>query len=495
MDETVSFMPVMRTGALGHRDSDSVKQAVWFARERACNIPAMGFKTADILRSAAALPVVALLLTLAGNEYFFAPWMSITGCAAIIAAGLVFRARTQKRASIPFWLIVFLSAYNFPLAAGGYVFLKYWSFAVAPLCFGVGWFVYFKAHAVKRMGFGVVLASLFRHFLLHFQRHLDFDASLGRCAAEREKLPASVRVIDETRHPYDFAMVTPEAGPRLLAAAYGWTGRLRFWDAESETFVREAKIATEGEIQRLTPSEDGAVLYVPPWSRREDEETILVFDVASGGVVSELTVPHCRNLFDIVIGNAPGELFALCETSHTLVRLTTLGDFDKHVRLPGRDAYDVALNGRFHRLFTTDYWSPYVTVVRAGKLTVERTIRVGWSTFGALSSGDRVFVARPLASEVVEIDAKSLEVARRFDVGYGVRDLEIDAKRDVLFAGNYFDGTLDAVDLGSGERLSRVFVGKLLRGLYFDAETDCVYAATGCGIKAVGGATLRGAVE
>ena len=58
----------------------------------------------------------------------------------------------------------------------------------------------------------------------------------------------------------------------------------------------------------------------------------------------------------------------------------------------------------------------------------------------------RVWVARPVAGEVLVFDAE-LTLVSRIKVGCAPRDLAIDQKRRVILIGNYTDGTVSLVNM------------------------------------------------
>ncbi|MBZ0272843.1 YncE family protein [bacterium] len=446
----------------------------------------------DFGRTLAAAPLVFVFYGLAQNEYLFVPAAAKAGALAVIAAGIAWRVIRRERAHTPFWLAAFLAAYDLPMWLGGYSFLGL--VAVFPMAVAavLAFFAWRNAHFARRAGLAVILVAAVGLFFLQFYREIAFDESLDRCAREAASLDPAVRVFDEARHPYDFAFAAvpgdDESGARrLIAAAYGMEEIVRwFTDDSPPALAATTRIDAEGEVQRLTPNDAGDAFFAPPWGRRGDDEAILVLDANDRTVTRTIPVPICRNVFETLLDPATGRLFALCEVSHTLVALDPArGGFVGSVDVPGRDAYDLAFDVARRRILVTDYWSPNVVVVDADRLTVTHEVRVGWSSFGAIWHADRFYVARPLASEVVEIDADRLVVTRRFDAGYGVRDLAVDAARGVLYAGNYFDGTVDAIRLATGERIKRAAAGMLVRGVEYDPRADRLLVAAGCGAREI----------
>ena len=434
----------------------------------------MHLVTKDILRTLAGAPLILFLYAMAQNEYLFTPLVLAAGLVLVAGTGVAWRFFKKQRAHTAFWLIVFLCLYNAPMVIGGYVFIGGWILFFAPFSFAAGFWAIHRRHIVLRLGMAVIFASFFGILSLHFHRNLDFDHTLKRCERQEAKLDPLVEVVDRTKHPYDFGIVSGQSSDEYLIAAYGLDDRLRVYAGSTGEFVEEIRLPREGEVQRLLPAPGFAGLYAVPWGRRGLSEEIYRVDVDKGEVVGALRIAgepglredaglkddKCRNVFEAVVdGDA---MFVLCEVSHSLVKVDLHGKRAKqYLKLPGRDAYDMVFDPVKRRIFTTDYWSPDVVVIDADDFKVESLVHAGWSTFGVVLHERALFVARPLACEVVEIDADTLKIVSRIDVGYGVRDLEVDAGRQVLFAGNYFDGTVDAIDAKTGAKTVRVLYRRL----------------------------------
>ncbi|MCB9477387.1 MAG: hypothetical protein H6685_10990 [Deltaproteobacteria bacterium] len=450
----------------------------------------------DILRTLAALPFLLFFWVLAKNEYFFVPIVAQVGAAAVIVAGIVLRVVLKRRVHTPFWLVVFLAVYNFPMSVGGYVFLGGKMFLVGPAAFALGLLLFAKTDRPRRLGAGAFAVMLVGILVMHYQRNLDFDEKFQRCEKDAAAVDEPIKPVDDFRHPYDFAVVpvrrevlatsgdfSQAVGP-IVAATYGMSSRVRWFDGGTDELLRTTPVDNHGEVQRLVADPKQYFIYAPPWGRRGEDEELLRLNIKTGDVQSIDVHGSCRNLFDVAIDRTREKMFGVCEVSHSLVAwhwpsMRPAGE----APLPGRDAYDLAIDEARGRVLTTDYWSPDLTVVDAETLEMAARVRVGWSTFGVVAAADRYFVARPLASEVVVVNADTLEIERRIDVGYGVRDIEYDAGRGVLFAGNYFDGTVDAVDPATGQRLGRLFAGRLLRGLLYEPTRDRLFIAAGCGVR------------
>jgi hypothetical protein len=448
----------------------------------------------DLLRTIAALPLIGLLYTLGSNEYFAIPVFEQTGCIAVVAAGLAWRIAKKERAHTAFWLTVFLCLYSFPLTAGGYVFTGVWTFPIAGLCLALAFGLWRKAHVARRIGLGIVLAALLGVFFVHYFRNLDFDETFGRCRKEEARLDPLARILDRAKHPYDFAVWkmpvgSPQSGEEItekkeiLIATYGWNRKIRRFEIDSGRLVDEIALPSDGQVQRLAVDPGSDTLFGPQWGRWGQNESVLALNLPTGKQ-TQIPVSSCRNICEIAIEENSDRLYALCEVSHTLVSIDMRDhSMQSAVLLPGRDAYDMALDPVRKRIVTTDFFSPYVTVVNSETMKVEKKIRAGWITSGIVFFEDHFYVAAPFYSKALEIDARTLLIDRVFKAGYGGRALEIDPTRKILFIGSYLDGKITAVDLQSGKTLKTAYAGMLMRGI--KVFNDRLFLATGCGIKTI----------
>lgn len=421
------------------------------------------------------------------SEYLFPAWIPSIGCGVVAVICLLYTLITGNRSTIHFWFFTWLAVMDISYSLGGYLFIRYWAIPIILLSFIVGYIIYRKKLLIKRIALGYILVTV---AVMLVPRIYNIDRS---CKDEPKRLDPVVHYFDNTRDPYDFALVKiPDElrsahhtlPSRLLLSTHGTTEAVRWFDAKTSRFLAKTPFKEYGTVQRLTPSKNPGIVIGSPWGTRANEtQHILFFDATSFSISGKIPVEGCVHLFEVVEDPAKDVYYALCETSHTLVRIEKGGEKQTVVKLPGRDAYDMVFDPVRRRIITTDWWSPNITLVNADTMTVEKTVPIGWSSFGILIHRDKIYVARPLANEVVEMDGETLQILRRLDAGYGVRDIEVDGQRDILFAGNYFDGTVDAFDLVSGKRIRRAYVGKLMRGLIIDTVRDRLYLGTGCGIK------------
>jgi hypothetical protein len=91
---------------------------------------------------------------------------------------------------------------------------------------------------------------------------------------------------------------------------------------------------------------------------------------------------------------------------------------------------------------------------------------------------NRVFLPRLLQGDLVVLDGDSLERVARIPLAPGLRDVLYIPERDLVVAGNYFNGNLSILE-GSTYRVLRTFwVGSKNRSLSYSPERDRLYVQT-----------------
>jgi hypothetical protein len=429
-----------------------------------------------------------LLFVLGRNEYLFPAWGRYVAAGAGVACGLALRLIRRRSGHEIACAVFALFLYNLHMSLGGYTYLGWWAVPCFPTLAAAVYVAFPRRDRWWRVLAALNAAGFVGLVLLMFYRQYDFRNEAAACADEARRLPPAVKAIDSPYHPYDFGGLP---GDRRLGVGFGQLHRFLVLDTETMRLV-DGGPAPRG-IQRVTPFPDARWFALPPWGQWGENERLVVADMDTGRAVTHIPVPGCRNLFDAEF--AGDRLYALCEVSHTLHELSAAPPFAplRTLRLPAMDAYDFALDRARRRAYVTDWFSPYLLEVDLDAMQVARRKWIGFSSFGAAIGPDGlVYVAQMFLRRVQAIEPSSLEIVRTIRAGYGPRDLDFDPERRLLLIGNYYDGTVDVVSLADGRRLNRVFVGTLLRGLWFDPGRDRLYVAAGCGVNWLPGSALRG---
>jgi hypothetical protein len=441
----------------------------------------------DLGGSLLGLVCVCLLVTLGlHNEYLFPTWGTWVALIVGLAGALLLRLFRRRPGCEVLFVLLVMNLYSVVFWTGGYSYLG-WLAVPVFLCLAITpYLVFRRRERLWRLLFALNLAMVFGTAMLETCRSYAAVNADKKCRAEEEIVPSFVHSVPGPRHPYDFDGVSNE---RYLGAAFGQTRQFYLLDAD-QMQLRPAARVPRG-VQRVVAHPQLPLYVLPPWSKMGNDERIEFVDRSTGQLVARTSVTGCRNLFTVAFWN--DRMFALCEVSHTLHEFSARPPFEqmRSLSLPGMDAYDLAIDPEHGRALVSDYFSPWLTEVDLGAMAVLRRKWVGPFSFHiAFAPDGRVYIAQMLWRRVLVLDPKSLEVVRKIPAGYGPRDFDFDQNRGLLLIGNYYDGTLDVVGLDDGQRHQRVFVGGLLRGLWFDHARDRLYLAAGCGVRWIPGSAL-----
>jgi hypothetical protein len=119
---------------------------------------------------------------------------------------------------------------------------------------------------------------------------------------------------------------------------------------------------------------------------------------------------------------------------------------------------------------------------------IRRSIPIGefsWDVAGS-EEGDRVFVPRFIAGTTLHLNARTGEVEGRMDLDLGMRAVEYDAEREILYAASTYSGRLGSWDISEGAGRARIAeplrFGTMLRAIHLDGASRRLYAASDCGV-------------
>jgi hypothetical protein len=91
-----------------------------------------------------------------------------------------------------------------------------------------------------------------------------------------------------------------------------------------------------------------------------------------------------------------------------------------------------------------------------------------------------------LFNRVSAVALDSLQVTRTLELDYTPRALQVDAARDLLLVGDWFDGVVRFYRLSTLEPLAHaVPVGPYVRDFALDGERGLLFAASKCGVYQV----------
>lgn len=207
---------------------------------------------------------------------------------------------------------------------------------------------------------------------------------------------------------------------------------------------------------------------------------VMVVNPSNGNVVGDIA--GLDRAHDVAFDVA-GKGFATSGADSSVVMfdlrsLKTLGRIPVNV-----DADVILLDPATHRIFCINGDAQTVSVIDPAAGTRIGTVDLGAKPeFGVSDGQGHVYVNLESSSEIVEIDAASMKVMRRWSIapGESPSGLAIDTRHHVLFSGchNQLMVISDAV---AGKVITTVPIGRGVDGCCFDASTGLAFASTGDG--------------
>lgn len=108
-----------------------------------------------------------------------------------------------------------------------------------------------------------------------------------------------------------------------------------------------------------------------------------------------------------------------------------------------------------------------------------------------LPASDEILLANPVASRIERFDAATLAPRGHIEAIFGVRVMALDERRGILFCASLATGEVAAIDLATGRRMGRFYLGPWLRTIQVDPARAIVYASSRGGLYELGYGHLR----
>ncbi|MBR0646764.1 YncE family protein [Plastoroseomonas hellenica] len=108
-----------------------------------------------------------------------------------------------------------------------------------------------------------------------------------------------------------------------------------------------------------------------------------------------------------------------------------------------------------------------------------------------LPASDEILLANPVASRIERFDAATLAPRGHIEAIFGVRVMALDEQRGILFCASLATGEVAAIDLATGRRMGRFYLGPWLRTIQVDPARATVYASSRGGLYELGYGQLR----
>lgn len=215
------------------------------------------------------------------------------------------------------------------------------------------------------------------------------------------------------------------------------------------------------------------------------QNRVMVVDPDAGKVLAE--IPGLDRAHGIAFAAAAGHGFATsgADSAVTVFDLKTLKVLKHTPAAPDDDGilYDPATN----RVFTLNGDSRSATVIDAATGDRIGTIDLGAAPeFGVSAENGKVYVNLASSSELAEIDARTMQVTRRWPLApcRSPSGLAIDRAHGRLFSGCR-NGVMAISDAAAGRLVTTVPIGRGVDACRFDAGLGLAFASNGDGTLTV----------
>jgi len=256
-----------------------------------------------------------------------------------------------------------------------------------------------------------------------------------------------------------------------LAAASSVFGQTSSSYAITHTYV----LGGDGRWDYVVPDSSTHRLFIGRQNR------VMVVDEDTGKLLGEVT--GIRGAHGTAIANGTGHGFATSGDDQSVV-MFDLKTFQALSRVPAaEDADAIIYDSASNRVFTFNGDAHSSTVIDPRAGTVITNIPLGGKPEYGASAGDgKVYANLTDTSEVVEIDAKTATVVRRWSTAPCMQpvSMAIDTARRRLFSGCR-SGVMAVSDYQGGKVVATIPIGKGVDGAGYDATSGNAFASNADG--------------
>jgi outer membrane protein assembly factor BamB len=231
----------------------------------------------------------------------------------------------------------------------------------------------------------------------------------------------------------------------------------------------------DGSWDYVVPDPPSHRIYIARQNR------VMVVDEDTGKLLGEVT--GINGAHGTAIAESTGHGFATSGNDQSVV-IFDLKTFKVLGKLPAaEDADAIIFDAPSNRVFTLNGDAHSSTVIDPTSGTVIKNLPLGGKPEYAVSAGDgKVYANLTDTSEIVEIDAKTATVARRWSTAPCKQpvSMAIDTAHHRLFSGCR-SGVLAVSDYQAGKVITTLPIGKGVDGAGFDPASGDVFASNGDG--------------
>ncbi len=259
-------------------------------------------------------------------------------------------------------------------------------------------------------------------------------------------------------------VVAPDGDDYYVSVAHGSPfGTLWKYSTDSNVVEGRTTLGMFPASVAITP--DGEFVYVANFNVHGDMVPSSVSVVAAEAMLEVARIATCTMPHGSAINTAGTRHYSTCMMDDMLVEIDTRTlSVSRHFRLTSGSEHGMA--GAPHvpaaRLHRADHAAnPEGGASHAGRDSDHHggvTCSPTWAQPSA--DGSSVYVACNKAAEIVEIDATSWAVSRRFQAGKGVYNLGVTPDGRMLVATNKSEQSISVFELSNGTELARISTGR-----------------------------------
>jgi hypothetical protein len=243
-------------------------------------------------------------------------------------------------------------------------------------------------------------------------------------------------------------------------------------------------------------------VFFAAWALPPDEQgrSSAIFTMPRAGPLTiEAEHRFDGTVADMIVAPRSGLLHAFCDSNDRVVSVTLpaferLPDTEIAV-FPGQVHYDAARDEGVVCSWLTG------AVVRADPLSVRffgTEAPTLWSRLAVSWGCDwdpdtrRVYTAVPNLGLLYEVDVDSSQILRKHWVGFGMRSATLDRRRRLVYLTDFLGGHVVALDVATGRKRARWFVGRFVRDAYLARDGESLFVSSNLGVVRIQLDALRG---
>ena len=252
--------------------------------------------------------------------------------------------------------------------------------------------------------------------------------------------------------------VSPDARALYITTAHGQPfGHLWKYDAETGRVLGRVELGNFPATLQLTP--DGGFAYVVNFNLHGDMVPSSVSVVATEQMLEVARIPTCTMPHGSRINPQGTMQYSACMMDDMLVEIDT--------RTLAVSRRFMLTKGQEHGEAGPFATAPQPSAPHAGHgAGASRTVTCSPTWAQPSADGSRVYVACNKANEILEIDAGSWTLTRRFPAGEGVYNLAVTRDGKLLLATNKRGQSVWIFDLAGGRDVARIATQrKVVHGL------------------------------